>query len=241
MINTLNESSLHKTLKTLYSQNEGCRTEVESDGYIYDIADKKGNITEIQTRNLAKLLPKIQDTIALKHKIRIVYPLVTKKYIELYSSDGNRISRRKSPVNGSIYNLFDELTGIYPVLLEKKFSLEVLEITMCERRIRTEEPVQSKNGRRRFPKNWLKTNKQLEEITCTKTFKKAEDYLSLIPKTCSEEFSAKELSSALKADKTLPVSASRQAHLMLWVLKRMEIIEELYIKNRSRYYRRAQQ
>ena len=59
-INTYNESSLHKTLKTLYASENGFQTEVKKDGYIYDILDAEGNAIEIQTKNLSKLLPKIK-------------------------------------------------------------------------------------------------------------------------------------------------------------------------------------
>ena len=52
MINILNESSLHKTLKSYYSlQNEGSHTEAPQGPYIADIRTKDGSIIEIQTAN----------------------------------------------------------------------------------------------------------------------------------------------------------------------------------------------
>lgn len=57
-INTFNESSMHKTLKKMYSLEEGSNTEVNLNGYIYDIVTKNNSVIEIQTRNLSKLLPK---------------------------------------------------------------------------------------------------------------------------------------------------------------------------------------
>lgn len=60
---TINESNLHHSLKVLYSEIYQGKTEVEQDGYIYDIVSKNGNIIEIQTKNLSKLLNKIQSTI----------------------------------------------------------------------------------------------------------------------------------------------------------------------------------
>ena len=50
MINTYNESSLHKTLKRLYSLENSYQTEVKKDGYIFDIISDKDEITEIQTQ-----------------------------------------------------------------------------------------------------------------------------------------------------------------------------------------------
>ncbi|MBP3710777.1 MAG: hypothetical protein J6I73_10340 [Treponema sp.] len=225
MIQTLNESSLHRTLKNLYALENDCATEVALDGKIYDIVDANGNVTEIQTGSVSKLLVKTMNALQHNRRIKIVYPIAVEKYITLYDERGIFISKRKSPVTHSVYDMFRELTGLYPVLLEKKFSLDVLEITMTETRVRTPEPVQSKNNRRRFCKSWLKQDKQLEKIMAVRTFQNASDYVRLIPESCLPEFSARSIANALKADKSLPASAAKNAHLLLWVLSHMHLIE----------------
>ena len=58
---TLNESKLHNSLKILYQELYEGQTEVEQDGHVYDIVTKNENVIEIQTKNLAKLLPKMND------------------------------------------------------------------------------------------------------------------------------------------------------------------------------------
>ena len=161
MINTLNESSLHRSLKSLYALEKGCMTEVNIAGKIYDVVDGSGNITEIQTRNLSSLLVKTLGALKDGRRVKIVYPVVKVKYIEVYDEKGVLLSKRKSPLRASIYSVFRELTGLYPVLLKKRFSLDVVEIAMSEIRTQTETPVQSPNGRRRFLKNWNKTDKKL--------------------------------------------------------------------------------
>jgi hypothetical protein len=236
VINTYSESALHKTLKNLYALEQGYRTEVECDGKIYDILDPQGNVIEIQTKNVSKLLEKATSALKNGRKVKIVYPVVVEKHIELYGEDGNRISKRKSPAKGSIYDIFPELTGLFSVLLNKNFSLDILEVTMTERRIRTQEPVQSANGKRRFCKNWNKTDKILDNILASYTFSKAADYTALIPLQCLPVFSAKELAAALKTDKSLPASAATRAYIMIWVLKKMNLITQQEIKNRSHYY-----
>lgn len=233
---TLNESDLHKTLKVLYAETYEGKTEVEQNGHIYDIVTKKGNIIEIQTRNLSKLLPKIMDTIEKGHNVKIVHPVIIRKTIILRDTDGNIISKRKSPKKGSIYNLFPELTGIYPILLNKHFSLEILEINMIEERIKSPAPVQSKNQKRRFKKDWIKSNKILEEILCTKIFNCKENYINLLPADLPDSFCAKDLKLSLQKDKTLPSSAEKQAHLILWVLKHMNLIQETDVIKRNKYY-----
>lgn len=233
---TLNESKLHKTLKKIYSEIYDGKTEVELYGYIYDIVTENKNIIEIQTKNLAKLLPKILDTIEKGHNIKIVHPIVIKKSIEMHSSDGTIISIRKSPKTGAIYDIFWELTGIYSVLLNKYFSLEIVEIDMIEERIMTEKPVQSKNGKRRFKKDWIKSDKRLDKIIDTRHFDEKKDFLDLLPKNLPQEFCAKDIKNKLKESK-LSSRILNNANLIIWVFNKMELIEYTTTKNRFRYYK----
>lgn len=236
MINTYNESSLHNTLKTLYAEDFKGKTEAELFGHIYDIlADNQ--VIEIQTGNLTKLLAKSLDTLDHGYKIKIVYPLVLNKWIETKDEDGNLLSCRKSPRTQSIYSLFDEITGLYPVLLNPDFSLDVVSVNIIEKRTKCREPVQTLNKARRYKKDWIKNGKVLKEILNTRTFTKKEDYLELIPQSVLPEFCAKDLAKALKEDSSLPPSASKKAHIMMWVLRHMELLEETEVKNRSHYFK----
>ncbi len=231
----LNESKLHHSLKILYQEIYEGKTEEKQDGYIYDIVTKNGNIIEIQTKNLSKLLPKILTTIENGHNIKVVHPIPLIRRIELKDEKGNIISKRKSPKKASIYSVFRELTGIYPVITNPHFSLELVEIEMTEERIRTPEPVQTKNGRRRYRRNWLKTGKRLDSIINTKRFSKTEDYLKLLP-PLPENFCAKDLKEALKNKKEIPQSTI-DAHLILWVFLHAGLIEERGSQKRTKYYR----
>ena len=233
---TLNESKLHNSLKILYQELYEGKIEVEQDGHIYDIVTKKGNIIEIQTKNLAKLLPKIMDTIEKGHNVKLIHPLPLITKIELQDEDGKIISKRKSPKKGCIYDIFRELTGIYPLITNPHFSLEIVEIEMTEERIRTNEPVQSRNGRRRFRRNWLKSGKRLDTIINTRRLSKPEDYLALLP-PLPEGFCASDLKEALGSQKELPAKAAGNAHLFIWVLSRAGIIEQTDIKGRTKYYK----
>ncbi len=232
---TINESKLHNSLKILYQEIYEGQSEVEQDGHVYDIVTKNGNIIEIQTKNLSKLLPKILDTIDRGHNVKLVHPIPIIRRIEVQDKNGKIISKRKSPKKGSIYDIFRELTGIYILMSNPHFSLEVIEIEMTEERLHTEEAVQSKNGRRRFRKNWIKTGKRLDTIINTRRFSKKEDYLTLLP-PLPQHFCAKDLKKALEANKELPKASANNAHLILWVLLHAGFIKETEIKNRSKYY-----
>ena len=237
MINTLKESSLHKSLKLLYSLDEGARTEVEIGKKIYDIVESDGSVIEVQTQNLSKLLPKAQLILDSGKRFKIVHPIAVEKTIKLYAQDGRLISQRKSPKKESIYSLFKELTRLFPLLLHSNFTLDVLLITMTEVRLRTAAVVQSENKRRRFKRNWLKTDKILESIIETKVFSEKDDYLALLPETLPLTFSVKDLKETLKKLRVVPASAANFASLMVWVLKRMDLIEEAEGKGRSKSYR----
>ena len=236
VFSTLNESNLHNSLKILYQEIYEGQIEVEQDGHVYDIVTKNGNIIEIQTKNLAKLLPKILDTIEKGHNVKLVHPVPLQIRIEVQDENGKVISKRKSPKKESIYSIFRELTGIYPLLTNPHFSLEVVEIEMTEERLRTQEPVQSKNGRRRFRRNWLKTGKRLDTIINTRRFSKPEDYLKLLP-TLPQTFCAKDLKNAISEQKDLPARAANEAHLILWVLSHAGLLTQSETIGRTKYYK----
>lgn len=225
---TLNESSLHKSLKIIYSEIYDGQTEVKKYNHIYDIITKKGNAIEIQTKNLSKLLPKIYDTIQKGHNIKLVHPVILENTIELYDSQNNLLSKRKSPKKQNIYSIFKELTGIYEVLLNRHFSLEIVYIKMTETRMRTLENVQSQNKRRRFKKNWIKTNKRLEEIIETKHFNSKDDYLKLLPEL-PDTFSSKDLEEK--------IGKKNNPNLILWVFAHMNIIKHVESQGRKKFYR----
>ena len=224
---TLNESDLHNSIKILYSETYEGTTEVEQDGHIYDIVTKNGNVIEIQTANLAKLLPKIEDSISKKHNVKLVHPVCITKRIALYDNKGTLISKRKSPKKGNIFDIFKELTGIYTLLLNPHFSLEIVEIEMTEVRLRTDNLVQTLNKRRRFRKNWIKTNKKLDSILNTRIFNSKEDYTNLLP-PLPENFCAKDLNKAAKIS---------NGNLVLWVLVRMGVIAQTEKKGNTKYYK----
>ena len=227
-INTYNESSLHNTLKIFYAEKFGGKTEVEAEGHIYDTLCADGLVIEIQTKNLSKLSGKIKDAIEHGHKVRLVYPLVYRTRIITTDEQGKQVSNRLSPKKGCIYDIFREITGLTDILLNKKFTLEVITINMIEHRVRTGEPVQTANKSRRFKRNWIKVNKRLDEVLEIKTFHTAKDYTSLLPQGLPQEFCAKDIAKA-----GLP----RYAHLMLWVMVRIPVIEQTSVTNKSRYYK----
>lgn len=222
----LNESDLHKSLKTIYCQMYEGKTEVTLEGHIYDIVTKNGNVIEIQTGNLSKLHSKIIDILKNQRKIKILYPLVIERKIKLFSQENTVISNRKSPKKVTIYEIFRELTKLYDILLNPNFSLEILFVKITEERVRTDENVQSKNNQRRYKKNWNKTNKILEQIFDSKIFNSKDDYLNVFLQDLPELFCAKDLFNKIikNEPKINPNYAMTSARYTIWVLSKMGII-----------------
>ncbi len=223
MINTLNETHLHKTLKTLYQiQSEG-KTEVLVGNFIADIVAKNNDIIEIQTGSLGKLLKKIEFFISEKKAVKVVYPLVALKYIETKMTNG-KVSTRKSPIKKNIYSVFRELTGLVPILLNKNFTIEIIECEITEERIKTNEFLQSKNNRRRFRKDWQKTGKRLEQIGSQKIILHGKaSYKKLLPKNLPQAFSSKDFFELLQGENK---SVKRNdSNIMLWLYTKLEILK----------------
>lgn len=233
----LNESDLHKTLKTLYSVKTNGKSEVKKDGFIFDILTDENEIIEIQTKNLSKMYKKIEYAIKNKLKIKIVHPVIISTKIITFDQTKNTYTSRKSPKKGCIYDIFKELTKIYTFLLDKNFELDIVYINMIEERIKYKDPIQSKNNKRRYKKNWIKTNKKLDEIIKIETFNSKEKYIELLPQNLQNEFCAADLAKLLKDNKSIPSRISKNSHLIIWVFNKMNLISHSKKEGKTNYYK----
>jgi hypothetical protein len=233
MIETYNESGLHRSLKMLYTERFKGKTEQEIEGKVCDVVTGDGEIIEIQTGSLSKLALKIARLVP-NHKVRVVYPLVKEKWIETRDEGGQLISKRRSPKKAGTYSIFRELTGIYPWVLHEHFILELLEVKVLEKRIRTEKPMQLANKSRRFPRNWYKTDKELLSIEDSRTLAGPASYLALLPFSPEDVFSVKALASLQDASGQ---RIGKNAPLAIWVLQKMRLIELAEKRSNTKYYR----
>ena len=86
-----------------------------------------------------------------------------------------------------------------------------------------EEKIQSENKKRRFKKDWNKTDKKLIEIRGKRLFSKRQDYLSLLPENLPTEFSVKDVKESLKTEGK-GNSILKNVPIMIWVLCKMNLI-----------------
>ncbi len=244
MINTLNESGLHKALKSFYAVQFSAQEEVQAGPWICDLIQEDGSVIEIQNKNVSALRKKILGLLAQGRHVTVVHPIVIQKTIETRDQDGNVVSQRKSPKKESLYSALREFTGIADILLKKNFSLLLPEIETLEKRIQTQRPEQSKNGRRRFKKPWQKTGKELLAIKKERLLDKKKDWLSLLPQEILQEnkksgapFSAADIKKIFLLQGN--EAAAEGGGLVLWLFTKMGLVKRLEGQKRPYLYQLA--
>jgi hypothetical protein len=186
-IGTLNEKSLHASLKQWYAR-PGDRVEAPLDGFTVDIV--RGDLLiEVQTRNLFSIRSKLQRLLK-RHPVRLVYPIARDRWIVRQSKNGRRtLGRRKSPKHGGVEFIFEELVSISRLLANRNFALEVVFIQ--EEEVRRPDRTRSWNR-----KGWRTHERRLLQVVGRRRFETPQDMLTFIPAALSEPFTSTELAEA---------------------------------------------
>jgi len=228
-IGVRNESSLHRTLKFQYT-GPGGETEVDSGGYVADGVNKDGEYIEVQTGSFAPLIKKVKE-FASGGKVRIIHPIAKNKIIEVYEPvPGKRknqnklvfLYRRKSPLKGSIWNLFDALMHAPELPLIKGVTIEIVMTDITEKRVKDGKGAWRRKGISIKDKSLTAWHESIK-------FKKPADYLRFIPFKKGEEFTSTLLAQKENIDK----ETARKA---LYVLTKMNIVKRTGKKNGSWIY-----
>ena len=206
-IGTKKESSLHKALKFHYSGSEG-DTETLVDLFICDGRTKKGELIEVQCGSFGPLKEKVK-TLTRKNKLKIIHPIIIKKYIELYDTGGRLIHRRKSPQKGNTWDLFKALLYAPLLPLLKNLTIELAIIESLEKRI-----DDGKGSWRR--KGVSISDRFLGAWHDSVVLAKPKDYYQFIPFDKNEQFTVRKLAEKAGITETL-------ARQTLYVLTKMDI------------------
>jgi len=218
-IGTRRESSLHRALKFAYA---GRRTEREAAGFVADGISAEGEFIEVQTGSFAPLKHKVPELVKLG-RLRIVYPVVIAKYIEVYSSNGKREYRRKSPRRGNPWDLFNALVYAPELPLTRGLAVELVLLDASEQRIRDGKGSWRRKGLS------IKDHRLLavHERIC---LEKLADYLRFVPFTRTEFFTSASLAERAGIRREL-------AQKTLYVLARLGIIEKTGKQRNAAVYR----
>lgn len=218
-IGLLNEKPLHASLKEWIAQ-PGDRFEVKVDRFVIDIV-RDDVFIEIQTGSFASIKSKLKRLVE-SHRIHLVYPIAQEKWIVKTDPGGDGSTRRKSPKQGRVEDLFWEMVSIPELMQHPNFSLETLLIHEEELRKYDER----RNWRR---KGWGTEERRLVEVVACKMFSEPADWLALLPENLGDSFTASDLSTVLNIRRAL-------AQRMAYCFRKANLIQLLGKRGRAYLY-----
>jgi len=189
------ETSLHRELKRRYAA-ESDRLEVRHGNYRIDVVRAGGacgdELVEIQHGSLAAIRDKVRELLG-EHRVRIVKPIVAGKLLVKRSRKGGPVvERRRSPKQGVLLDVFDELVYFTKVFPHPRLTLEVLLVEIEEWR------YPGHGRRRRYRKiDFVVEDQKLCGVHGAHCFSTAADLQGLIPPSLPSPFHTGELSQAL--------------------------------------------
>jgi len=223
-IGTLKESSLHCALKFRYS-GDGGSVEAPAESFVCDACTSSGELIEVQIGSLRPLKEKAKS-LCKKNKLRIIYPIIVRKTIELYNAKGNRlIHRRKSPKRGGPWDLFNALIYAPELPLLKKLTIELAVIDVVEKRI-----DDGKGSWRR--KGISITDRYLEVWHNSIVLKRLKDYRQFLPFKKKESFTVKSLAEKAGINQVI-------ARKTIYVLVKIGLVEHTGKQGRAFVYERT--
>jgi hypothetical protein len=223
-IGTLQETSLHASLKRWYSQ-PGDSLEVVVDGFVIDIV-RENLLIEIQTRNFSAIKRKLKQLVE-KYPLRLVHPISLEKWIVNVAEDKvSVVRRRKSPRHAHLEDLFTELVRLPELAAHNNFSLEALLIR--------EEELRRKDGRGSWRrKGWSIYDRRLLEVVDRHVFLSPTDFSALLPVGLPPAFTSADLARGLGKPLYL-------AQKMAYCLRKMDAIQITGKVGNSLIYTRGQ-
>lgn len=189
-INLYSEHSLHARLKEQLAE-PGDRLEVLVEGKIVDLVKVDGELVEVQTSSLAKIVPKVLGLAAAGRRVRVVHPIAARTTIRrIDPATGELVSVRKSPKRGDLWSLFDELVRAPGLIAAPNVAVEVLLVRNSEIRVRDGSGSWWRRGDRT-------ADRMLEEILSSTRLETRADWLGLIPRALDPPWSSAGLGEAL--------------------------------------------
>ena len=217
-IGTEHESSLHRALKYRYA--EPGTAETAREGFVCDAVGPGGEAVEIQTGNFTALKAKI-PALTRAGAVRLIYPVIIVKTLELYDTGGNLLSRKKSPRRGTAWDIFGELIYAPALVGRRRLTVEIALVDAVERR-----RDDGKGSWRR--KGVSIEDRILETWRGQIVLKKKADWKRFVP--LSGELTVKTLAAAVHIRPVL-------ARKTLYVLEKASLVQKIRKEGRSWVYR----
>ena len=220
-IGTLGEKTLHAALKSAIEPRTACH-EVPVGRYVADILNEDG-ITEIQTGGFYPLRDKLAAYLP-EHTVRVVCPIPAVKMICWIDGEtGNVTPPRKSPLTGTCFNIFRELSYIRHLIPNERLHICPVLLSVTDYRLLNGWSDDRKRGSVRY-------ERIPHEVLGSFDLCAPSDYAALLP-DLSETFTAKLLASS--AHIRLPAAQNA-----VRVLCHIGVLEKCGKDGRAYLYRR---
>jgi hypothetical protein len=220
-IGTEKESSLHRALKAEYA-GEGGELEVPCGEFVCDAVSGEGAVIEVQTGSFGPLVKKLKWLCA-EREVRVIYPVIVAKHIEVYETDGTLRYLRKSPRKGTEWDVFGALIHAVELTGLRRFSINLALVDIVEKRV-----ADGKGSWRR--KGVSIQDKILRAQHGNILLSRKKDYLRFVPFAQDTEWTARELAEKVK----IPVALAQKT---VYVLTRIGIVSQTGKKGRARLYK----
>ena len=205
-IGTLNEKSIHSTLKYYFANDFDHEAKIGS--FCADIVTENG-IYEIQTSSFSRLNKKLEAMLAACH-VTVVYPYEKRvKTVSVDEKSGEVLTAGNFRTNNSYTKLFLELYRIKSFLTDPNLTICIAELDI-ERINYTDPKAKRRRGRVKHKKTPITLRREIY-------LEEAKDYAIFLPDDLPEEFTVKQFQQYVKAT---------DAKLMLEILGYMGITEK---------------
>ncbi len=219
------ETSLHRQLKAHYAPR-GAQLEQRIGRYRIDVIDGD-ELIEIQLGSLSAIRDKIA-VLVKQHQVRIVKPIVARKYlVKQKRAGGQEVSRRRSPKQGTVFDLFEELVHFTRVYPHPRLVLEVVLVEIEEFRY-------PGHGRRR---RWRRNDHEVEDqrlvaVLGVEKFHTAADLCRLLPPKLPKQFHTGHIAEGLGVERWI-------AQRMAYCLREMGAIKTVGKERGAWLYKRT--
>lgn len=223
-IGTLAEKTLHKIIKFYIEPSEE-NHEVPFLGSVADIKNGDG-IFEVQTASYERLLPKLEEFLAVS-AVTVVVPLSETKHVRWIDPRSGEISEpRKSPKSEGIFDALHKLSRISRFICHKNFFARLIFLKTEEYRYLNGWDKKRKRGSTRCELIPL-------SITSEISISSPEDIIPYLPKSLADDFVASDFQKAIKRP-------SRFTYYVLRLLSELSIIERSGKRGRAFVYSKTE-
>jgi hypothetical protein len=221
-INLYSELSLHAQLKQWLAR-PGDRLEALVEGRVVDLVRAGGELVEVQTGSLGKIVPKVLALAAAGRKVRVVHPIAAETTIRrLDPKTEELLSTRRSPKRGDFYDLFEELAQAPGLIAARNVSVEVLLVRAVDTKVRDGSGSWWRKGDRRV-------DRELAEVLSSRVLRTRGQWLALVPPGLPEPWSSASVGEALGIEPW-------RARKLLYCLARDGLLAEAGKEGRLKLY-----